>query len=70
MDIQFRTAEQARIADLLWACQSQQEVNVVLRAFGLQAYIVKEMIIAASFDDVVDVAEAQQALQPYRLTGH
>jgi hypothetical protein len=69
MEIQFRTNEQKRIADLLWSCQSQAEVNVVLRAFGLQAYVVKEMIIAATYDDVTDVALAQQALKPYRLTG-
>jgi hypothetical protein len=69
MDIQFKTAEQARIADLLWSCQSQAEVNVVLRAFGLQGYIVKEMILAATYDEVEDVALAQHYLKPYRLTG-
>ena len=67
MDIEFKTKEQRQIADLLWACQSQAEVNVVLRAFGLQAYIVKEMILAAVYDDVTDVALAQQALKPYML---
>jgi hypothetical protein len=69
MDIKFNTAEQHRIADLLWSCQSQAEVNVVLRAFGLQGYIVKEMILAAVYDDVTDVALAQQVLKPYGLTG-
>ena len=71
MDIQFRTAEQARIADLLWSCQSQQEVNVVLKIFGLEGHIVKEMILAATYDDLAneDVALAQQVLQAYRLTG-
>lgn len=69
MEIQFRTDEQKRIADLLWSCQTTQEVNVVLRAFGIEAYIVREMMIAASFDDVEDVAFAQQVLKPFRLTG-
>ena len=69
MEIRFKTVEQRRIADLLWDCQSQEEVNVILRAFGLQAYIVKEMMIAATYDDVEDVALAQQVLKPYRLTG-
>jgi hypothetical protein len=69
MDIQFKTAEQARIADLLWSCQSQAEVNVVLRAFGVQGYIVKEMILAATYDEVEDVALAQHYLKPFRLTG-
>jgi hypothetical protein len=69
MDIQFKTAEQARIADLLWSCQSQAEVNVVLRAFGVEGYIVKEMILAATYDEVEDVALAQHYLKPFRLTG-
>ena len=70
MEIQFKTTEQKRIADLLWSCQSQAEVNVVLRIYGLQAYVVKEMMIAATYDDIEDVALAQQVLKPFRLTGH
>ena len=69
MDIQFKTAEQARIADLMWACQTNEEVNVLLRAFGVEAYIVREMMIAATYDEVEDVAFAQQVLKPFRLTG-
>ena len=69
MEIQFRTNEQKRIADLLWSCQSQAEVNVVLRAFGVEGYIVKEMILAATYDEVEDVALAQHYLKPFRLTG-
>ena len=37
MEIQFKTNEQKRIADLMWACQTNEEVNVLLRAFGLEA---------------------------------
>jgi hypothetical protein len=69
MEIQFKTNEQKRIADLLWSCQSQAEVNVVLRVFGVQGYIVKEMILAATYDEVEDVALAQHYLKPFRLTG-
>jgi hypothetical protein len=69
MEIQFRTSEQKRIADLMWECQTIEEVNVLLRAFGLEAYIVREMMIAATYDEVEDVALAQHYLKPYRLTG-
>jgi hypothetical protein len=44
-------------------------VDVVLKTFGLDAYIVREMMIAATFDQVEDVAFAQQVLKPFRLTG-
>jgi hypothetical protein len=63
------TKQQKRIVELLWSCQSQAEVNVVLRIFGLDAYIVKEMMLAEVYDDVQDVALAQHYLKPYRLTG-
>jgi len=60
---------QKRIVDLLWTCQSQAEVNVVLRVFGIDAYIVREMMLAEVYDEVDDVALAQHYLKPYRLTG-
>ena len=60
---------QKRIVDLLWSCQSQEEVNVILRTYGLQAYIVKEMMLAEVYDDIDDVALAQHYLKPFRLTG-
>jgi hypothetical protein len=62
MQIDFKTKEQTQIADLLWKCKSQQEVNLVIKMFGVQAQIVKEMMIAASLDDIEDTQEAQQLL--------
>jgi hypothetical protein len=64
------TKQQKRIVELLWSCQSQAEVNVVLRIFGLDAYIVREMMLAEVYDDVEDVALAQHYLKPFRLTGY
>ena len=63
------TEQQKRIVDLLWSCQSQAEVNVVLRVFGIDAYIVREMMLAEVYDDVEDVALAQHYLKPFQLTG-
>jgi hypothetical protein len=62
MQIDFKTDEQKRIADLLWNCQSQQEVNIVIRAFGIQAQIVKEMIIAATYDQIQETDLAERVL--------
>jgi hypothetical protein len=63
------TELQMRIVDLLWSCQSQEEVNVVLRVFGIDAYIVREMMLAEVYDDIDNVALAQHYLKPFRLTG-
>jgi hypothetical protein len=53
----------------MWACQSQAEVNVLLRVFGIDAYVVREMMLAEVYDGIDDVAEAQHYLKPFRLTG-
>jgi hypothetical protein len=63
------TELQLRIVDLLWSCQSQEEVNVILRVFGIDAYIVREMMLAEVYDDIDDVALAQHYLKPFGLTG-
>ena len=69
LEITFNTHEQTVIAELLWNCESEREVNVVLKTFGLEAYIVREMMVAATFDQVEDVALAQHFLKPFQLTG-
>lgn len=43
--------EQHVLADLLWACSSQEEVNAVLRVFGHAAQVVYELIVIAAIED-------------------
>jgi len=62
MEIQFKTHQQTQIADLLWNCESDREVNVVLKTFGLDAYIVREMIVAATFDQIDETHLAERVL--------
>jgi hypothetical protein len=62
MEILFKTHEQTVIAELLWNCETEREVNVVLKTFGLEAYIVREMMIAASFDQVEETHLAERVL--------
>jgi hypothetical protein len=62
MEILFKTHEQTVIAELLWNCETDREVNVVLKTFGLEAYIVREMMIAASFDQVEETHLAERVL--------
>lgn len=67
LEIQFRTAEQRRIADLMWECQTNDEVNVLLRTFGVEAYIVREMLIAATYDETDSVETAKEYLARFAL---
>lgn len=62
MEIQFANKRQVEIADLLWSAQSMEEVEKIIRVFDHDARVVYNMILAASFDEVSDLTEAQQVL--------
>lgn len=62
MEILFKTHEQTVIAELLWNCETEREVKVVLKTFGIEAYIVREMMIAATIDQVEETNLAERVL--------
>lgn len=65
MEILFATKEQCEIADLLWACESNEEALQVVRTYGKPAEVVYNMMVAAAFDDVTDVTQAQSILEKF-----
>lgn len=62
MELALRTPEQRMIADLLWACRTREEVAVVVKVFGDEAMLVRDLMIAATFDDVEDTRLAERVL--------
>ena len=62
MELKLQNATQHKIADLLWVAQSQQEVNVILKVCGHDAYVVYNMMIAATFDQVEETHLAERVL--------
>lgn len=52
MEIRFANAEQAAIADMLWACNDLDSVDAILAVYP-QARPVYEMIVAAAIDEQV-----------------
>lgn len=65
MEIRFANQKQVAIADLLWAANTQDEARAVIRVFGKEAEIVYNMIVAAAFDEVNDVSQAQEILERF-----
>jgi hypothetical protein len=57
---------QQDLADTLWDCQTEGEVQAVIDEFGRPAYTVYQLMIAAHYDEQVqtadDVAMAQQVI--------
>ncbi len=67
MELKLQNSAQHKIADLMWAAQSMDEVNAILRVFGHDARVVFEMMTAATFDDIEDTGRAEDLLQKFRL---
>lgn len=65
MEIVFANKRQVEIADLLWAADSQKEVDAVIRVFGHDAIVVQQMMIAAAFDQVEDLDQARNILEKF-----
>lgn len=51
MQIEGLTPEQVAIANYLWAAQTLVEVEAIVSRFGPIAATIKEMIVAAAFDE-------------------
>ena len=61
IQIQGLTAEDCAICDLLWRCDSDFEVNNLIAmmpaAMGDRALVLRDMIIAAELDTVMEVSD-------------
>lgn len=57
------------IADALWECETEREVQMLFEVFPVsEVILVKEMMIAATMDTVVndDVEQAKEYLMRFR----
>ena len=57
------TDRQRQCADLLWQCQTKQQVDTIVELFGVDAVIVRELIVAATLDEIDDTAVAKVVLK-------
>ena len=67
MELKLQNPAQHKIADLLWAAESMNEVEQILRVFGHDARVVYELMTAATFDDCEDTALATEVLDKFRV---
>jgi hypothetical protein len=62
MEITLKTKQQFVIADLLWVAQSEEEVAAIIKVFGSDAILVRELMIAAAMDEVQETHLAERVL--------
>ena len=63
MELQLNTPQQHFIADLLWAARDNTTVNQIVAIYGVDAIIVRDMMMATALDDITDVELASQMCQ-------
>ena len=60
------TKQQTQIADMIWSCDSQQDVDRLIRnlppEYRRDAEVVHELMIAAVFDDYMEITEDVKAV--------
>lgn len=61
------TLKQVEFADILWNCQSTEEMLVLVETLGKDAEVVRDMIIANTLDDFSETDIAQHILSTYCL---
>ena len=59
------TDEQCKIASILWACETQEEADEVVERGGIEYAKIRSLLIAAVFDDVEHLKEANAILSKY-----
>jgi hypothetical protein len=66
MEIHNLTPFQQDLADTLWDCENEHEVQAVIDEFGNPAFTVYQLMIAAHYDDAIQdhnhVELAQQVI--------
>jgi hypothetical protein len=55
---------QCVIADFLWEVQTDEDMSVVYETFGEDnVEVIKQLMVAEAFDEVVDLTEANEVLR-------
>lgn len=62
MELILSNPNQHRIADLLWAAQSMEDMQAIVRANGRDAVVVRDMMLAAFMDEVKETDLARNVL--------
>ena len=70
IQIEGFTRKQSMLADIIWACETQEQVNNLIASLPkrdrIQAQIVLQMIVHATFDQSMDTELAEKVLAQFR----
>jgi hypothetical protein len=71
IQIEGFTKKQSKLADIIWACETQEQVTNFIASLPkpdrIEAQIVLQMIVHATFDQSMDTSLANEVLAQFRL---
>jgi hypothetical protein len=71
IQIEGFTKKQSMLADIIWSCDTQDQVTNLIASLPkrdrIEAQIVLEMIVTATFDQSLDTDLANEVLARFRL---
>jgi hypothetical protein len=62
MELVLKTVRQQMIADLLWVCNTGEEVAIVIKTFGPEAETIRQLMMATALDTVEETHLAERVL--------
>ncbi len=62
MKLELANEHQVMIAQLLWLAPDNEAVNEIIEEYGREAETVRDLMIAARFDDITDFTQARTVL--------
>ena len=65
MEIRGLSQRQREIGDILWQCRSLEQVKACITLWGVDAIIMRDMIIAHHLDEVNETKLAMEVLDKY-----
>jgi hypothetical protein len=65
MEFELANEIQHHIADLLWEAEDDDTVKSIIREYGVDAYIVFDMMMATHFDTCMDTDVAESILERF-----
>ena len=67
IEITGLNARQAMIADMLWEAPTMKDVAAIVQAIGPDAAVVRDMLVAATYDEFAETDLAEDILRKFRL---
>jgi hypothetical protein len=65
MELAGLTERQAKIATILWSCDSMEDVDKIIELFGKDAEVVRDLILMEALEEELSEQESFEHIEDY-----